>query len=89
MNILECLDLIANIKGSQKDNKTAIGACYSMQNEYLGKKGIVNIGAVNGKPALYARSKTLKIPSEWCGFQVINTGANIWDQQPMSYLLIL
>lgn len=78
MNINEAVDLIFDIRKAQKDPKTPIGAAESLQN-YLGDDGIALIGPClpDGRFALYAKSKTKEIPSEWCGFPVVNTGKNV------------
>lgn len=73
MDIIECFNLMVDIKKAQKDKTTPVGACYSMQYEYLKKDGIVSIGSLDRRSVLYATSETKEIPKEWCGFTVINT----------------
>jgi len=79
MNIKEALDLTADIRKAQKNTKTPVGACYSMQNEYLKDEGYVTIGPClpDGRFALYAQSETKEIPEEWCGFPVVDNSTFI------------
>ena len=73
MYLKDAFKLMFMIRKAQKDTSTPVGACYSLQ-EYLGRDGIVTVGKClsDGRHALYATSKTKEIPSEYCGFPVIN-----------------
>ena len=72
MNLNETFDLMRAIRKAQHNPKTCVGACYSLQ-EHLGRKGLAAIGALDGKPAIYATAPQ-GVPSQWNGFPVVDTG---------------
>ena len=77
MHLDECFGLMKLTKEAQKDPRTPIGAAYSLQ-QFLGKEGFAITGEdlPDGRSAIYAQSDTREIPTEHCGFTVINTGIN-------------
>ena len=83
MTLQEYFDLISYIKKAQKDIRTSVGACKSLQThmdsiyndcEKSPNSGVVTVGPClpDGRYALYATFKNRTVPKKWCGFPVIN-----------------